>query len=118
MSELSFLLETLGEDLTLKMVEAFGGTRCHVPEEKIETHRLREVLGDAGFALLRKHAAGDQIKVPLAKRWRLEVYAKRGLQTAEIARRVGYDERSVARIRNGNGNMSAQLSLLLDNRSS
>jgi AraC-like DNA-binding protein len=113
MSELGSLIELLGEEVTLKLVEAYGGTRRGVPKFMPEKHELRDLLGDAGFALLFQYFGGTEIAVPLAKRWRLELYAKSGLKTKEIARRAGYSERSVARILNGGGDQG-QLSFSLE----
>ena len=114
MSELGSLIELLGEDATLKLVETYGGTRRGVPKYMPETHELRDLLGDAAFVLLFQYFGGSEISVPLAKRWRLELYAKRGLKTKEIARRAGYSERSVARILNGDGAMHGQLAFVLE----
>lgn len=111
MSELASLIELLGEDVTLKLVEAYGGTRRGVPKTMLETHELRELVGDAGFALMFQYLSGVELNVPLAKRWRVEVYYKRGLKPKEIARRVGYTESAVYRILNGEKRVSGQLAL-------
>lgn len=101
-AELQGMLELLGKDATLKLVEAYGGVRCLVPKRFPAEHELLELLGAAAFALLHQYYGGSIIAVPLAKRWRIRVYKERGLTTKEIARRTGYTERAVARIVNNN----------------
>ncbi len=109
MSDLGALLELLGEDATLRLVEAYGGTRRAVPKKMPEQHELKELLGEHAFAELHRYFGGSELKLPLAKRWRLEIYRKRGLRTKEIARLTGYTERAVARIINDAGETSRQM---------
>jgi hypothetical protein len=84
--ESNALLELLGEDLTLKLMEAYGGRRVGVPKEMPEQHELRELLGDSGFALIFQYFGGSEIAVPMARRWRFEVYERRGLRPVQIAK--------------------------------
>jgi hypothetical protein len=100
MSELANMLDLLGEEVTLRLIEQHGGTRFYVPKEKLAEHALRDLLGDAGFEALWEYFGGCEIKMPLAKHWRMDVYAKRGLKTKAIAQKVALDERSVARFLN------------------
>lgn len=108
MSDLNALLELLGEATTLKLVEAYGGTRRVVPKSLPIHHELRDLLGDAAFLKLHQYFGGSELSLPLAKRWRLEIYKRQGLKTKEIARRTGYTERAVARIINNEANASWQ----------
>ncbi len=111
MSDLQALLELLGEETTLVLVEAYGGTRRAVPKSLPEKHELRDLLGNEAFELLHRYFGGSELKLPLAKRWRLEIYRQRGLKTKEIARRTGYTERAVARILNDDGANKQQMTL-------
>ena len=74
MSELPGLLELLGNDDTLRLVEAFGGTRIFVPIEVKEKHPLREALGLNLYKKLIRYYRGSHLLVPLAKPWRIGVY--------------------------------------------
>lgn len=114
MSELASLVELLGSDVTLKLVEAYGGTRRGVPKFMPAAHELRDLLGDAGFALLFQYFGGSEIAVPMARQWRFEVYKNRGLKTKEIARRIGLSERRVSQLLNGDRRANGQLTFAFD----
>lgn len=100
MSDLAALLELVGEDATIKLIEAYGGTRPTVPKYFPASHPMKDLLGDDDFKNLHQYFGGCVLHLPLAKRWRLEIYRQRGMKTKEIARRTGYTERAVARIIN------------------
>ena len=95
MNELASMIELLGEDATLKLVEAYGGTRRGVPKYMPEAHELRDLLGDAAFALLFQYYGGSEITMPMARHWRIEIYLKRDMKPKEIARRAGCTEAAV-----------------------
>ena len=92
MSELGSLVELLGVEPTLKLIEAYGGTRVGVPKAMPKEHRLRDLLGDSGFALLFQYFGGDEIVVPMARSWRFDIYAEQGLKPREIALKCGCTE--------------------------
>lgn len=100
MSDLGALLELVGEDATVKLLEAYGGTRPTVPKFFPAQHPMMDLLGEYDFKILHQYFGGCVLHLPLAKRWRLAIYRRRGLKTKEIARRTGYTERAVARIIN------------------
>lgn len=100
MSDITALIELIGEDATIKLIEAYGGTRPTVPKTFPAQHPMKELLGDFDFKNLHQYFGGCTLRLPLAKRWRLEIYRQRGMKTKEIARRTGYTERAVARIIN------------------
>lgn len=100
MSDLTALIELIGEDATVKLIEAYGGTRPTVPTIFPAQHPMKDLLGDFDFKRLHQYFGGCVLQLPLAKRWRLEIYRQRGMKTKEIARRTGYTERAVARILN------------------
>jgi hypothetical protein len=111
MSDFHAVLELIGEDMTLKLVEAYGGTRCAVPKALPEKHELRDLLGDTAFEELHRFFGGYELKLPLAKRWRLDVYRKQGFRTRDLARKTGYTERAVSRIINNEAAASWQYKL-------
>ena len=97
MSELSLLLETIGEDATVTLIEAFGGTRLDVPKLPTRQQRsdLKKLLGEETFKRLHRHFGGTRIFVPLAKRWRFAVYDRKGLTKREMAQRLHCTEGTV-----------------------
>jgi hypothetical protein len=97
MSELASLLELLGQESTLKIVEAHGGTRVKVPKDSATPHHLRELLGDAGYAVLWQYFGGSELVVPMARKWRFEIYNAREMKPKEIARKTGSTEDAVYR---------------------
>lgn len=93
--ELKSLVETLGQDGTLKLIEAFGGTRVIVPARRPAAHRLLDVLGQRDFDRLCAQYRGEVVNVPLARAWRISLYAAQNLSRSEIARRAGCSENMV-----------------------
>lgn len=98
MSELTSLLELLGTDATLALIEAHGGTRLSVPRSAGVTSELREQLGVSGFGRLVEYFGGSVLTIPLARAWRAPIYRARGMTHKEIARRCGVVESSVYKI--------------------
>lgn len=89
------LIDTLGADITLKFVEVCGGSRVIVPASKITEHDLIAHLGQPGFDLLWEAYRGEVLYVPIARAWRIGIYAQLGLTKAEIAKRIGCNENTV-----------------------
>lgn len=116
MSELRSLIELLGEEATLKIVEAYGGTRLSVPKVMPKEHRLRELLGDGSFALLYQYFGGSTIMIPIAREWRIDLYLKQKprLTRAEIARRAGCSENTVYAHQRGDKRAPGQLNLTFE----
>jgi hypothetical protein len=91
---LSLLIEVLGLDDTLRLIEARGGTKMWVPlgvnnsSAKLRAD-LEAEFGEAMARALIRGFGGDRISVPLCKEWRTALYASRGMTHAEIARKVG-----------------------------
>ncbi len=91
---LSLLIEVLGLDDTLRLIEARGGTKLWVAlgvnnsSEKLRAD-LEAEFGEAMAKALIRGFGGGYISVPLCKDWRTALYASRGLTHAEIARKVG-----------------------------
>jgi hypothetical protein len=107
--ELEDLIELLGVEPTLKLIEAYGGTRVDVPKHMRKKHPLRTVLGDSGFALLFQYFGGARIIVPIARAWRINIYIGLGLTNAEIARRAGCTENTVYAYRRAGTTPDGQL---------
>lgn len=101
MSEtLTILRETIGDDATLKLVAARGGTTVFVPREAKEGHLLADLLGVEAAALLEERWGGEYLTVPIAREFRIDALLARGDMTApEIALATGAHEDMVRRRR-------------------
>lgn len=112
---MSFMLDLLrreiGDAATLALVEARGGTTVSVPETAREGQVLVEIVGLAAAEKLSQHYAREIITIPLAKDWRIDLYAARGMQNPEIAKKLGMTTRRVRSARRRIEGPSPQLDL-------
>lgn len=95
MSELASLLELLGTDATIALIEAHGGTRLSVPRNAGAACDVRERIGDESFLRLVQYFGGAVLTIPLARGWRAAIYRQRGMTYREIARACGVVESAV-----------------------
>lgn len=97
-----WLIEALGPDDTLRLIEARGGTLLWVPKgvdnssEKLKADLEAEFDTKMVKALIRAFGGG-RIAIPLCEKWRTALYASRGLKQAEIARKLGCTVDTVSR---------------------
>jgi len=89
------ILNLLGAEGTLALVEAFAGCRLFIPKHPRPCSALSKVVGAIPAQRLSEHYGGLTIKVPLAKRWRVAVYRKQGWSYPMIARRLCMHETTV-----------------------
>lgn len=111
---LAQLRETIGDEATLALVEARGGLTVSVPETAREGQVLAEIVGLAAAEKLSQLYAREVIQVPLAKDWRIEIYAAQGMTNPEIAKRLGMTTRRVRSARRRIEGPSPQLDLFVD----
>lgn len=100
--EISWLVQILGEDGALRLIEEAGGTRVYVSATPDITSSLTMKIGLDGArqmadALLAHKAGGIYIKVPLVRAWRIRLYRARGHSIRDIARALGVHESTVER---------------------
>jgi Mor family transcriptional regulator len=112
LKELTSLLELIGEEMTLKLVENFGGTRVFVPKAMVKKHPVIDVLGEIGLALMIQYFSGD-MPIPIARGWRIQLYLKQGLKIKEIARKVHCSETAVYKHKRGEP-IAAQMQMAFD----
>ena len=91
------LLDLLGPEDFLRLVEAHGGTRLYVPRTE-NGSSLPEELGLEAVEKLQGLRAGEWIRVPLAREWRARHYRANGLTNAKIAVRLGLTETGVNKL--------------------
>lgn len=107
--QLRMLIENLGFQDAVKLVQALGGTSLYIPKEvrpEHVEHRAYDVLGADGFARLVEHYGSTSMALPkvdgLLKQARhqhvMALLAKR-LPIGQIALMTGYTVRSVEIIR-------------------
>lgn len=110
-AELAHLSDVIGADATLRLIEAYGGTRLYIPKEPAEDTLLAQVVGLRAAWAMARPFGGDYLRVPLARAWRVMVYRGRGDSYAAIARRLGMTESTVGKILQAAGATQKQLSL-------
>lgn len=102
--QLNWLVECLGADATLTLIETAGGMQIYVPMVVGATNRcspaavLETFNSKFGVELAKKlirYFGGSEIKVPTAQRWRTMLYAKQGMSTNDIAYKLGCSYRTV-----------------------
>ena len=94
-AELAYLSSRIGAAATLALIEAHGGTRLHIPKSAPPTARLTRLLGPEAAHALSAWRGGEDVKIPLAKGWRIRVHRAEGLGYGAIARRLGIGEAMV-----------------------
>jgi len=91
------LLELIGHENFIALVEAFGGLRVYVPSRE----RLADVdaaIGPEASEKLHHTYEGSYIRVPLARELRARHYRAHGASNADIARRLGITESAVDKL--------------------
>ncbi|WP_160009814.1 hypothetical protein [Rhizobium sp. 18055] len=98
MSELTDeLMDALGEEGFLKLIEVHGGIRLYIPKNA-PASKLSSEIGSENTARLSNMFSGEYISVPLAREFRANHYRAQGESNAMIARRLGLTESGVERI--------------------
>ena len=91
------LVDLIGPEATLRLVEARGGSRVYAASAK-EGRRLTELIGAEAAARLHERHSGGMVKVPVARQWRVLCYIAMGLPRPEIARRAVISENAIGDI--------------------
>lgn len=101
-AEISWLVQILGEDGALRLIEEAGGTRIYVSAAPDITSSLSLMIGRENAqrmadALLAHKAGGIYLKIPLVRAWRIRLYRSKGYTHRDIARALGVHESTVER---------------------
>lgn len=94
--QIAWLVGLLGEVDARRVIEAHGGVRIYVPYSG-DLSALVETVGYRAAGLLAREIGGNFLKIPLAKRWRVEIMRRDGLTIRDIARAVLVDESTVSK---------------------
>jgi Xaa-Pro aminopeptidase len=98
------IVEVVGLESALKLVDAYGGTRVWFPERPEPDHHLVKALGDAAYALCERFAlewldiAKCQRALRAVRDAAIVEMLRQGHTQAEVAREVGLTWRQVANI--------------------
>ena len=109
--EVRRLVRQIGAEATLRLVEARAAARLYVPRQPDPDGELARIIGLAAAQALSAAAAGDYIKVPVARQWRVLVYHAQGRSYMDIAQRLGCSQNTVWRILNEHEMTRRQLDL-------
>lgn len=100
------LVTVVGLTAALRIVEARGGIRLYVPMVASADHWLAALIGLPALEQLVAYYQGDTLEIPrcveaLRAVRELEIVreAQRGASTAQLARRHGYTERGIRKLR-------------------
>ncbi len=97
------IAEVIGPAGALRLVDAYGGTVCYVPQGNVEpAHRLAQAIGPAAAERLVARYGGEKIEVPVlhVARTRKAMIARAEGGVAEVARALGVTRRWVRMVRN------------------
>lgn len=81
----------------LSLVEHYGGIRLYVPHRVDGSALAGDIGADHAAALVRRYA-GDYLRVPLARAFRVRHYRAAGHSNAAIARKIGVTETAVNKL--------------------
>lgn len=91
------LVDLIGEEAALRLIEARGGTRVYCADPD-EDRSLTGIVGLDAAAKMRAKYGANRVKVPVGRQWRVLCYKAMGLPHAKIARRAGCSETTVGDI--------------------
>lgn len=96
------VVDIIGMQAALKLVEHFGGVALYVPAEITPDHRITQAIGERAATLLWEHYRGDTIDIPrchaaLREARNAELRARReaGATVSELAIDYGLTMRAV-----------------------
>jgi Mor family transcriptional regulator len=97
------MTDIIGISAALRIVEERGGIRLYVPKIAQMTHWLSELIGYTALCALVEIYAGEEIEIPRCaaalKAMKDQEIANAQGSVTEIARRYGYTERGIRKIR-------------------
>ncbi|MBO0346022.1 helix-turn-helix domain-containing protein [Roseibium sp. CAU 1637] len=89
-------VEILGEDLAVEFFLAFGGTELYFGNSPSRS-MIVKLTGAEKMVMLTERLGVGFIRIPIPKPWIAAVLIERGLNKAEIARKLHVDQTTVRR---------------------
>ena len=111
------LRELIGDEATLALIEAHPGQRIYMPRDRHARSDLAKIVGVDAAQKIADEYGGEAFVVPVAREWRVEVYAERGMKAPQIARRVGSHVDTVFKIKRKLEQRRSQLDLFKSEQS-
>lgn len=98
------IADVIGEELTLKLAQSFGGLKgVHIPKDPTTDNRLAAVVGREAWAKLCERFGGRTLDIPRGhflelKKDKILALARTDMSTAAIALEVGVTQRYVTMV--------------------
>jgi len=92
--EVARLVELIGGEATLKLLEARGGTRLWIPKKSTDGV-LAGIVGVDAAEAMAKHYGSGEIMLPIGRPWRVLCYIAMGLNRTQTALKAGTSEKVV-----------------------
>lgn len=92
--DVAVLVELLGPETALRLLEAAGGTRVYVARPGAG-NALAEIIGLDGASAIHTRYGHGWFKVPMGRAWRVLCYIAMGLSRPKAALRAGCSENMV-----------------------
>lgn len=95
----------IGPEAAMRLVDAYGGTRCYVPRRPAAKGPLAQAIGLDQARVLAENYGGEYLLVPtlfVARAKKRRIAEAHG-SAAQVARRYGVTERWVREVRNDEG---------------
>lgn len=112
-AECARLVQIMGAEGALALIEWQGGARYYVPKRFLPEGDLTARLGEAAAKALIEARAGEYLKVPQAREWRVLIYRERGLSYSDIARKLVCSQDMVWRVLSRHQQTAKQFDLFL-----
>jgi len=110
-AECARLVQLLGAEAALALIECEGGTRFYVPKTVSPDDPMATMLGLPAARALAEAYGGSAYKVPQAREWRILIYRQRGLSYSEIARKLVCSQSMIWRVLNAHEQTATQYDL-------
>lgn len=95
------LIEYLGEEDFLKLVENYAGTRLFIAKLcKKEPTKIERCIGRKAAEILDRYYGGCSIAIPMARALRAKRYREEGMSNSRIAVKLGITESGVEKLFN------------------
>lgn len=96
------LVELIGEESAIKLIQRFGGTTLYIPHNPPQDHALSFVLGYEAATKLASAYGGEDLFLPLVRQWLREQQRRmihdlkaQAVPNNQIAQRIGCTSRWV-----------------------
>lgn len=100
-AELDAFTSIIGAEATFRLIETNGGLRIYIPKHPNQGTLLARQIGLRAARQLAAEFGGEELKVPVARPWRVATYSINGLSARAIALRLCVCEETVLSLLRG-----------------